>query len=262
MNFIWFTYLAIVPVREKPDDTSEIVTQLLFGDFVEVIEENRQWRKVRVLEDGYEGWLDHKMICQLTMPSESTGWLFLDVAVCHARTRKGDVRFNQPLFLGSRFPKEFVTIEGEQMVFRSGDLQVELPAGLLSPRERISGEAILKLAERYDGVPYLWGGKSFAGIDCSGYVQVVLQRFGVQMPRDAYRQVEIGTPVSLSEAGIGDLAYFVSSSGKVTHVGFVTGDGYVWHAHGRVRKDLLTEEGIVSTETGLLTHKLHSLRKM
>ena len=262
MKEIYFTYLSAVPVRKAASDESEIVTQLIFGDFVELLEVDRQWRKVKVIEDGYEGWLDHKMITKAGEDKFLNEWRYLQEKLLKVAVKKDGVSFTQNLYYGSRWPVNYSSRVGDKLTLSIEGLYVEAESGAFGEQEVLTGKNMISVAEQYDGVPYLWGGKSFTGIDCSGYVQVVLQRFGVTMPRDAYQQFEYGISIGIEEVAAGDLAYFANDAGKVTHVGFITEEMGIWHAHGRVRKDHLTEEGIVNAETQKLTHKLCGIIRM
>ncbi|RZK10539.1 MAG: NlpC/P60 family protein, partial [Flavobacterium sp.] len=115
----------------------------------------------------------------------------------------------------------------------------------------------------YINTPYLWGGKSVYGTDCSGFVQQVFKFFGKKLLRDAYLQAEQGEPVSsIDTATNGDLAFFQNEKGKVTHVGIVLADQKIVHASGHVKIDSIDRLGIVNNESGLRTHVLYSIRRL
>ncbi|HYO21672.1 MAG TPA: C40 family peptidase [Flavisolibacter sp.] len=110
--------------------------------------------------------------------------------------------------------------------------------------------------------PYLWGGRSVFGIDCSGFAQQVFKLFGVKLLRDACLQAGQGAAVkSLDEAKPGDLAFFQNEKGRVTHVGIVLNDKRIVHASGKVRIDSIDADGILNSENGKRTHKMHSIRR-
>ena len=118
----------------------------------------------------------------------------------------------------------------------------------------------IQLAQRFLDVPYLWGGKTFAGVDCSGLVQVVFSCVDVQLPRDAWQQQKEGSAVRFEDIQRGDLVFFEKDF-KVTHVGIADGEGGIIHAHGHVRHDQLDRKGIIN-ESGSLTHSYHSARRV
>jgi gamma-D-glutamyl-L-lysine dipeptidyl-peptidase len=122
--------------------------------------------------------------------------------------------------------------------------------------------SLKEVYNKFIDTPYLWGGKSVFGIDCSGFVQQVFKMFGMKLLRDAYLQAEQGSVVaSLEESKLGDLAFFQNENGRVIHVGIILENNQIVHASGKVRMDTVDEKGIVNNETGKRTHQLHSMRR-
>ena len=122
---------------------------------------------------------------------------------------------------------------------------------------------IITTALRFLNSPYLWGGRTPLGIDCSGFTQMVYRLQGIDLPRDAYQQSEVGTTLSfIEESEAGDLAFFDDQEGKITHVGIMLEDNHIIHASGKVRIDRIDQQGIFNKETGKHTHKLRLIKSI
>jgi gamma-D-glutamyl-L-lysine dipeptidyl-peptidase len=244
-----YCYLSVIPVRANHQDESEIVTQLLFGETVIVLEEYNQWRKIRCGHDHYEGWIDFK---QIRLISEST---FHQLNSSRIRQKELTLTIKTPwgpcnTLIGSKFPdsKSFFSIEGDEFEI------------IDQKREQQTGD-IGTFALKYLNTPYLWGGRSPFGIDCSGFTQCVMHQFGIFLQRDASQQVKEGTEVNFNEQKIGDLAFFINAKGKIHHVGIVLENSKIIHASGRVRIDILDEKGIYKADSKTYSHNFHSIRR-
>ena len=113
----------------------------------------------------------------------------------------------------------------------------------------------------YINSPYLWGGRSPFGIDCSGFVQLVYRMNGIQLPRDASDQAKIGQTLSfIEEAEEGDLAFFDNNEGDIIHVGIMLEDNRIIHASGKVRIDKIDHQGIYNVDTKQYSHRLRIIK--
>jgi gamma-D-glutamyl-L-lysine dipeptidyl-peptidase len=242
---------ALSPLRKEHSDTSEIVSQLVFGEIVELIEEKDQWRKVRSFLDNYEGWTDFKLLNPLTQ-KEVTRWLDgQTIEHNYIREIEGpNGKFH--VLKGS-----FRTIEdvntfniGNNVYSYFKNDTIEKP---ISPSE---------FALSFLNSPYLWGGKSAVGIDCSGLTQTAFRLFDIKLPRDAYEQEELGIEIPFGEHQKDDLVFFINANNKIHHVGILISENELVHAHGFVRIDDFTADGIVQKHTRILSHKLYSIKRV
>jgi cell wall-associated NlpC family hydrolase len=130
-------------------------------------------------------------------------------------------------------------------------------------KHQVQPQSLLDMAYLYLNTPYLWGGKSVFGIDCSGFTQSVFRWFQIPILRDAAQQATQGEGVGfLQEARAGDLAFFDNPEGRIIHVGILLNDQEVIHASGKVRIDKIDNQGIINVDTGARTHQLRIIKRM
>lgn len=240
--------LSVIPVRAQASDKSELVTQLLFGDTYEVIEEAEKWLKIRITYDNYEGWIDKIQFFEVSEKyyqefNEQTHPILTKYSTL---VYKGNVFY--PILMGSSLPfydGEFIKINTDSFLV-DGKFQQNL--------------GIKETAFLYYNSPYLWGGKTPYGIDCSGFTQQVFKMNSIKIMRDASQQITQGNKINFGAHKIGDLAFFNNKEGKITHVGIMLDDNKIIHAHGKVRVDLLDENGIYNLDRKEYSHQLNSLR--
>ena len=246
--------LSIVPMRNEAADQSEMVNQVIFGEHFKVLEIRKKWSKIRLAHDSYEGWICNKQWIEI----EEDIYKQLDKEVATITTDILDIitkTHHQPIVIGSILPsyKSGHALINNEMYRFDG-----LTTAGFTKKEKLVENALM-----YLNAPYLWGGRSPLGIDCSGLTQMVYRLQGLHLPRDAYQQAEVGTTLSfIEESEPGDLAFFDNSEGKITHVGIILEDNHIIHASGRVRIDRIDQQGIFNTETGSHTHKLRLIRSI
>lgn len=250
-----FIRVPAAALRRKPAHPREMVNQLLFGEAVKILRtKNEQWVRVRSLHDEYEGWLTSTMLmfaskeeAKRKHPVVSTG--LLDSLMI------GDERMMIPA--GSTLPY-FDGVKG-----KLGELEFVFSG---YSRDRFAQEPaaawIIQMAKTWLHAPYLWGGRTILGVDCSGFVQVIFKQAGIDLPRDAWQQAQVGKPVKkLEEALPGDLAFFDNRE-DIVHTGILLGNGEIIHASGRVRIDDINSRGIINRETGKRTTRLRAIRRV
>lgn len=225
--------LPLCPVRAEASDKAELVDELLFGDRMTVLERQEKWSRIRCEEYDYEGWVDNKQYTIVEKAEyDAIGQWEGFVAEPLMNVSLGDDSFLVPM--GGRLPD----------VTQSCNNPVALAVKLLH-------------------TPYLWGGKSCMGIDCSGLTQVVYRVCGMMLPRDASQQALCGEEVkSIGNAACNDLCFFKNEKGKIIHVGIYMGDNRIVHASGQVRIDRVDGKGIYNDERGLYTHTLATIRRV
>lgn len=241
--------LSIMPVRRDPSHQSEMVSQLLFGEHYLIVafSENKEWAKIINFYDAYEGWIAVNQVNEISKEyydqiSHSDYKICLDVT---NTILLGKVP--STICIGSIIPitsNELFNME-EKLAF-TGDSKS------LSQQREI--EFILGIAHKYLNTPYLWGGRSPFGIDCSGFVQMVFKIGGYKIPRDCSMQITKGIDVKLEESKPGDLVFIHNKDGKMDHVGILLEDHKIIHASGKVRIDQLDEKGICHQSTRIYTH--------
>lgn len=245
--------LAIVPLRFEPSDRSEMVTQVLFGETFTIIEQTEKWSRISITSDFYEGWIDNKQFIKITEDQynkiqENPKFYCADLIDYLTGTNT-----LIPVSLGSDLSfLTFTDINTTALAFDGS-----LVTGI-QPKTNLLQTAFL-----YLNAPYLWGGKTPFGIDCSGFTQMVYRLNGYNIPRDASQQAKIGEPLSfIEESEVGDLAFFDNEEGQIIHVGIIMENNYIIHAHGKVRIDRLDHLGILNIDTGRHTHKLRVIKKI
>lgn len=250
------------PLRKEKSGASEMISQLVFGETIEIIKQEDTWIFVRNIFDQYTGWMDARLCSTLPdayTPDELLTGKFVD-AILLPIFRNDIYGYKvQLLGRGAFFPDVLCT-EPYEAYYQFGKVTIEVNRDAILEPMGFTGERIMNTVSDFLNVPYLWGGRTMQGIDCSGLVQTVYRINGLALPRDAYQQAETGKPVAFKDAQPGDLAFFSNSDGKITHTGIFAGEGEIIHASGFVKSDELREEGIYDYSLGRMTHTLHSIR--
>jgi hypothetical protein len=249
--------LSVIPLRSEPSSKSEMVTQILFGETYTILEVQGDWVNIKTDTDHYEAWISHNQFeCWDEM---SSNHLVLDTFPFSIAM---DLETNQQVNLLSGSILHEPTHTDSHTFFKINNTSYQM---LLNPSvvSKVNNMGVLNTSKLFLNSPYLWGGRTFLGIDCSGFTQLVYKLNGVQLPRDAYQQAELGEfVVFLDQAKVGDLAFFVNDADKVTHVGLLLGDGKVIHASGKVRIDKIDSHGIFDEKQGKHTHILKCIKRI
>ena len=253
MSFV----IAIVPVspmRSEVSHRAEMVSQLLFGETAKVLESTKDFTKIQSIYDDYIGWCQTSQLAAIPE----------------------DLLNNSNNALTANYLSE-ITCNGASMqipmgcpvgLFQKGQTQIgndlfNVSVSLTQPSAALVNESTINvIANSYLNTPYLWGGKSIFGIDCSGFTQQVYRSLGMALPRDAYQQAALGEVVGfLQEAKCGDLAFFDNAEGKITHTGLMLNNATIIHSSGKVRIDPIDNMGIVNKLSGERTHQLRIIKR-
>jgi len=252
MSLYGFCHLSVIPVRETPSDLSQMTTQLMFGDVFEIIETQKNWLQIKNAFDEYIGWIDQK---QQLFVEKDIFKRFSSIAFTNTQT--GNLLVNNeivPVLPGSNFPID--------ETFTVNHLQItpKLPLKLFTKSNKIE---LREYALSYLNAPYLWGGKSPFGIDCSGFTQSVFKMAGIVLKRDAWQQARQGETINfLAEAQMGDLAFFDNEEERIVHVGILLNATTIIHASGKVRIDAIDHQGIYNAESKSYSHQLRIIKRL
>ncbi|PCH94584.1 MAG: hydrolase Nlp/P60 [Bacteroidetes bacterium] len=248
--------LSIVPGRSEPSDRAELVTQILFGEDFEIVDENKRWYHIKLIADSYDCWVDKMQVVLMERSANEGASAFVSGIDGEAVDMKGSK---------TRIPFGSVLPSYEEGSFLIDDVEYTFTGDVI-----LSGEAstdnLQVLADRLLNTPYLWGGRTSYGIDCSGYTQTIFRLAGVALPRDSGDQAIFGEEIEhVEESRNSDLAFFENEKSKIMHVGIIRLDEdnnrHIIHASGKVRVDSLDEKGIYDKETGTYTHRISHISR-
>jgi gamma-D-glutamyl-L-lysine dipeptidyl-peptidase len=252
---------SVIPVRAEPSHRAEMVTQVLFGELYRIISHDKDWVRIQLSYDDYQGWIT------VSQNQELSETEFVDLNIKEAAVTIDLVQLvtndsNQtilPVILGSSLPGynsgKFL-IHGDTYAFEG-----QVSGG--SVQAAVSGKKIIGDALLYLNAPYFWGGRTPFGVDCSGFVQMVYKLSKIKLLRDTWQQATQGESVNLiSEALPGDIAFFDDIEGNIIHTGIITDKTHIIHASGRVRIDAIDHEGIFNAEIQRYTHRLRAIKRI
>lgn len=249
---------SVVPVRAEAQHTAAQVTQLLFGDHYKILDLSKdgKWVFIQIEYDQYCGWLDIRQHTEIHQ-EHYYQLNIVDCKVCIDLV--SSILYKKRLInivIGSILPissMEMFDIS-EQLAFSGESKSIAV---------KNDYDYLYGIARKYFHAPYLWGGKSPFGIDCSGFTQQVFKICGYTLKRDAREQFLQGSAVDqIEKSKPGDLAFFGDDDGKVTHVGIITDGLGIIHASGSVREDQLDAKGIFNKDLQKYTHTLRGIRRL
>jgi len=238
--------LSVSNMRSEPDHAAELVSQALMGTPVKVLEAEDGWYHIQT-PDQYIGWVDGSGIAlktkaEMDLWKQSKRFLFNQTAGYVVDVPKRNASPVSDLVLGDLFEVVSETKKYLQIKFPDGRTGFVKKADCLSYDQWIAQkpdvDAVLAIAKQMLGNPYLWGGTSSKGVDCSGMVKTAWFSQGIILARDASQQARYGKQIdfnSISNLEKGDLLFFGRNAQRITHVGMYLGNGLYVHASGMVR---------------------------
>lgn len=251
-------HVPVAPLMGSPCLKAEMVSQLLAGEQVEILDSADSWLLVMNLYDEFKGWVDSKMI-EILLDGQDTQITNSFAGMANAPILCARDQYGRSFYLpgGSR-----LYTHGSSIAVAPGrNLEMEVKKHLIQPRFR-SNKDLVSTAMLYNGAPFLWGGRTVFGIDCTGLVQMVSILNGIKAPRKIEQQLETGVVVEFnSESVPGDVAFFADPDGNIVHTGIIADRGRIIHAYGEVRFDLLDNEGIFNKYTRQYSHKLRVIKR-
>lgn len=230
--------LCVVPMRKESSHESELVSELLYNDIYEIIEEKNEWLRIKCIYDSYQGWIRAIQHQEL---SDNEYYKLLN-------KEKFLINTTVSFYKGK-------TLSFGSTIYEKTDDSIAI-VNSFDPKLMV--ESAMKLL----GTPYRWGGKTAMGIDCSAFVQLCAKTAGLQLERDASQQINYGISINLNESQAGDLAFFENENHKITHVGILLSNDRIIHASGEVRIDLIDKKGIFNKKLNSYTHQLCMVKRL
>ncbi len=253
--------LAVIPIRQGLSDRSEMLSQILFGESFEIIAKRGEWLRIKMPEDNYEGWVVKDAVSIISENDflrlqNNKKVFFEDLQTVLIRNNNDKILVP----IGSVFPN---FKQGESVfTINNNHYKFEKSIGeeVVTVDKR---EMIINIAKKLLNCPYLWGGRTAWGIDCSGFTQLLYRIAGVNIPRDSNQQVHFGNTINFTtDAKSGDLIFFDDDEGNIVHVGVYMGSGQIIHASTKVRIDIVDHQGIYNREIKRYTHNLRVIKSI
>ena len=240
--------LSVIPMRLEASDSSEQISQILYGEIFKLLDINSKWTYIELEYDGYKGWIDNKQYDKIDKK------VFDEINNKPSKYSYDLVQFVEnknnltPILIGSSL---------NSLVLNNSTFEGNKISGIKDKSK------IVNTSKLFLNSPYQWGGRTPFGIDCSGFTQIVYKLNGYKIFRDAKDQANLGQPLSfIDESEPGDLAFFDNKHGDIIHVGIIMRNNHIIHAHGNVRIDRLDQTGIYNIDTKRHSHKLRVIKKI
>ncbi len=248
--------LSLVPLRLTPSHRSEMVNQMLFGEWFEIESEAAEWLQIRLLHDGYAAYVERQAVILTDVLPDTEGREYVVGSRIMRLCNRSGIFPAVDVIQGTRLKG----ISPFSFIVHNQQYESDIPAQVLPAA--VDKERLILRACCWIGVPYLWGGRSIFGVDCSGFIQQLFRMEGLDLPRDAWQQAQCGISTAGPDAAAaGDLAFFGSGE-KVSHVGLLLTGNTIIHASGQVKISLVDETGILADDGRSYSHKLLFINRL
>jgi hypothetical protein len=261
MEDLGICFQAYIPVRREPDERSEMTSQVLYGERFTILESDKRTRfsLIHLDYDAYEGWIDSKSIFTLSASDQTIINSGISQIIHEPVIKLNPRKDSFPLIIGSG---STIYLRDKKVLDLTG-IEYSLPIDYQNYRIKNIRSALMTFGQKLINIPYLWGGRSSFGFDCSGLCQNLYKQVGINLPRNSGAQSNIGKTISfIEEAKEGDLAFFDNDEGRIIHVGMITGKNSILHCSGRVKTDRIDHQGIYSLEQNSYTHRLRIIKNI
>ena len=233
--------VGIAPLRREPSDTAEMVSQILIGELFQLLKAQKNWWKVKALLGDYVGWIN-----------SNEGYLLKDSEIQEWVDANKNPDKRSPYYTFRAVAENNCCLLPPGCVINKQGSSIKYPFGMYkcnAEPQRILGADWLETATNFLGTPYLWGGRTDTGIDCSGFMQTVLMLHGIYFPRDSIDQagaVQLQQTRTTDPVEPGDIIYFNPKTERISHVGFYLGDGLLLHASGKVKIEQISTDSFTN----------------
>jgi len=243
-------------VRRKPAHNAQLITQILFGEGIEVLTiRDKYWVKIRTVYDSVIGWIDPNQISfyvDEVLPDQA---FHVSLELVQSVFSKSNV---VNVLIGSTLPAfDGISCHLNKTKYRFSGQAIP------SPKEAIQSELFLKVVLRFLKAPELRGGRTPFGIDAAAFIQLVYKIFFVSLPRYIEAQIDFGKTIAFqSEVRLGDIAFFEDKMGNIIHAGIVIDKKEIVHVYGEVRRDKFDHNGIFNIDERRYSHKLRLVKRI
>jgi cell wall-associated NlpC family hydrolase len=254
------TNTAVVPMRAAPDERSEMVSQLLWGETFAITDQNDDWHCICNDFDGYRGWVNKHAVHTFCNDEDYQNVVRQPFYVCTQLCCATHSITNERVLIPHGAVLYGYNTASQSFVLNKQIYHLNFPLPTMPANKQ---KGVIQAAYAFLNAPYLWGGRTALGIDCSGFTQLIFFINGISIPRDACQQAEIGDAVQCAENNCAAaLAFFGNTEAKITHVGIILDSTKIIHASGKVRIDKWDSEGIYNENEQRYTHKLRCIRQI